>query len=78
MTKLNIIQFENPPLTYSGLPHAHCMIYKPQFKASDVSGIDYIHRPTINWQHYAKVLEAKMNQIFKPKCKPYVRSVVYP
>lgn len=78
MTKLNIIQFKNPPLTYSGLPHAYTMIYKPKKEVADVSGVDYIHRPRINWQHYAKVLEAKMKQIFKPKSKPYVRSVVYP
>lgn len=78
MQKLNIIQFVNPQLTYSGLPHASCMIYKPKKEVADVSGVDYIHRPRINWQHYAKVLEAKMKQIFKPKNKPLVRSVVYP
>lgn len=72
------IQFVNPPLTYSGLPHASCMIWKPEKQKADVSGVDYIHRPRINWQHYAKVLEAKMKQIFKPKNTPRVKSVVYP
>lgn len=87
MTKLNYIEFENPPMTYSIIPHAHCMIYKPvskkkvikkQMPKADVSGIDYITRPRINWLHYARVLEAKMNTIFKPKNKPLVQSVVYP
>jgi hypothetical protein len=63
------------------------MIYKPvskkkvikkQMPKADVSGVDYIIRPRVNWLHLAKVLEAKMNTIFKPKNKPLVQSVVYP
>ena len=75
---LNYIDFQNPDDTYSGLPNAHCMIYKPPKKSSDVSGVDYICRPRVNWQQYAKVLEAKMKQIFNNKTKPRVQSVVYP
>jgi hypothetical protein len=78
MAKLNYIDFENPPMTYSIIPHAHCMIYKPQREIADVSGIDYIHRPRTNWEHYARVLEAKMKQKYKTNIKPLVRSVAYP
>lgn len=54
--------FQNPNETYSGLPHASCMVYKP--KKADVSGVDYIHRPRINWKHLAQVLKAKMRREF--------------
>ena len=75
---LNYIDFTNPESKASGLPNAHCMVYKPPKQSSDVSGVDYIHRPRVNWQQYAKVLEAKMKQIINQKTKPRVQSVVYP
>lgn len=79
--KLNYIDFINPNDTYSGLPYAQYMIFKPVVKADiseiekldvkleyDVSGIDYIQPPRINKAHYEKVLEAKM-QIRLSKAK---------
>jgi hypothetical protein len=79
--KLNYIDFTNPDDTYSGLPHAKHMIFKPIAKADiseieklnvkleyDVAGIDYIQPPRINKEHYQKVLEAKM-QIRLSKAK---------
>lgn len=65
---LNYIDFENPPMTYSIIPHAHCMIYKPSkvlrfekvdVPMADVGGLDYKQRPRVNYTHLAKVLEAK-------------------
>ena len=69
---LNYIDFENPPMTYSIIPHAHCMIYKPskvrrfekvEVPRADVGGVDYIQRPRIDYVHLAKVLEAKSKAI---------------
>lgn len=78
-----IIDFVNPCETYSGLPHANCMIFKHKKQVSNTSGIEYIRTPRILYDHYAKVLEAKRNKLnnqlinfFKPK--PRVKSVVYP
>jgi hypothetical protein len=53
-------------------------VIKKQMPKADVGGVDYIHRPRINWMHLAKVMEAKMKYIFKPKRTPRVQSVVYP
>jgi len=67
MTKLNYIEFENPPLTYSGLPHAHCMIDKTnnskiELKEYSLCNGDVISKGT-NWEHYSKVMEARQNKL---------------
>lgn len=67
MPKLNIIQFENPPLTYSGLPHSHCMIDKTknvntQLKEYNLCNGDVISKGT-NWEHLARVMEARQNKL---------------
>lgn len=71
MTKLNIIQFKNPPLTYSGLPHAHCMIDKTknvkiELKEYNLCNAD-IRSKSYNHEHLARVMEARENKLnFKP------------
>ena len=81
---IKYLTFVNPPLTFSGLPHANCMIFKPKpiLKDYNLCNGDLISM-TIRDNHYAKVLEAKRNKLnntlinfFKPK--PRVQSVVYP
>lgn len=67
---LNYIIFQNPPETYTRLPHAHSMICKVSFLAEQKStqidrktintdNIDYSLIPGLNQDHLKKVLEAK-------------------
>jgi hypothetical protein len=61
MTKLNYIEFENPPMTYSIIPHAHCMIYKPKKELIryNLSNSDYCRLPHVDYELLGRVLEAK-------------------
>ena len=62
---LNYILFQNPKDTYSGLPHASCMIYKPGQQLIDynLSNADVKDKPFLNTELLGRIIKAKLDKL---------------
>jgi len=59
---MNYINFVNPCETYSGLPHARCMIWKPEKEKAPFLKQKDIRRTNIYIEHLGAVLRRKFEK----------------
>ena len=62
---LNYIDFTNPESKASGLPNAHCMIYKPkqQLKDYKLSNSDVKDKAYLNTELLGRIIQAKLDKL---------------